>query len=173
MIYKWIGKKIPEPNREAYDKMADEQIKRLQHYERGSNNVTVVRQGEEPDAFWQLWNGPLPQDKYEESQEWTTWFIDLSQAKNMVGVTYKRLDENDQILDQEERREKPLFFVYPSHDSNHVLDYDELESESLVLVCKKTGSEHRCYVWKGTYFTAYDDVLFINQYQFLNNYLII
>lgn len=75
----------------------------------------------------------------------------------MTGITYKRYVDEDP--DEEEmKRSKPHFFVYPSYNPIRIFDFDELSPDSLVLVLKETGQQKFCYYWRGTEFTQEEEV---------------
>lgn len=131
-----------------YEKAADLHIKRLQTYERGAKDVQKIKCGEEPESFWRLWGDSLPDDKYMENKDWNNWFLDLSKTTDTVGITYKRYEEDDGS-EEEARKKKATFYVYPSYSPIRIFEFEDLSSGSLVLACRELEGEKYCYYWRG------------------------
>lgn len=53
-VWIWLGSRLYQPNRDAYINAAMQHLGNLQKYERASQQVEIVEQGSEGDAFWNL-----------------------------------------------------------------------------------------------------------------------
>lgn len=84
-IYLWIGGQVPNVNMQAYTEAAWHHIGLLQKHERASKDVAVIKQGEEPQDFWKVFNSNAghgkPSIAYNYVAEWSHLFIDLEKAK--------------------------------------------------------------------------------------------
>lgn len=139
-----------------YEKAAADHIKRLQQYERGSKDVFTVKCGEEPEEFWKIWEDATSEPRYAHNVNWNSWFIELSKAKDVTGITYKRYsDENEE---DEIRNSRPHFFVYPSNEPIRFFEFEELSPETLIYAFIMKNKQKYCYAWKGEEFVPDSDV---------------
>lgn len=134
----WIGSSIFPANKEKYLQTAYRHVANLVAYEGAHKAFAEINDGDEPDDFWNIWNGDRNSG---ENDIWNDWFVDLRQA----------VDEDPQELPshvEEEKIElKPKLFVYPEKVGLGVFEDDELAETAFLCLC----TPNVCFKWVGEY----------------------
>jgi hypothetical protein len=79
-IYIWVGSRCEEKRLHNYWTYAQEYVKKLQKYEKGSLKVKAISQGTEGKEFFSLWNLEDIPEIYE-NPEYTRLFYEGETAK--------------------------------------------------------------------------------------------
>ena len=75
----WVGAQIPSGSIEEYRKCAENFILLLQKYEKGPQKWSYVKQFEEDQSFWKMFNlEKAPENSYGLVPEWAPYFIDVN-----------------------------------------------------------------------------------------------
>jgi hypothetical protein len=148
-----VGKKIPSANKAIYIKVAEDHVKLLQQYEKGSTDVEYVDQGQEPPTFWKLWglkDDESPDKKWKENEEWNNWFLDLAKQNMVVAPPIHSAAAMKEEEEPERLGRKSHLYTYPNvHDFATMFDADELNPDGLVIVCSSKPEGDRVFVWRG------------------------
>ena len=147
-----MGSECKSYKRDSYCNAAQSYFKTLEKFECVPKDLKVVYENAEPTQFWKLFGleeRPKIPEVYCTNKNWGNWFIDFNEESR--GRSERSQRSKFAYAEREELEDKPALFIYPYHNEPlYVLDLDDLESHSLVLLCDK--SLNKCYVWKGVFF---------------------
>ena len=136
VTYMWIGKSIPNCNKEVYLKTGKKHYENLCIYER-AEDLVEINEGEETEEFWRLWKDDRRGSG--NNDIWDLWYQRLDSVQ----------DEEPQELQQDTEEviveTKPKLYVYPETSGIGVFEDEELVEDAFICLCVS----EKLYKWKG------------------------
>ncbi|KRW99600.1 hypothetical protein PPERSA_01209 [Pseudocohnilembus persalinus] len=146
--------------------VAQKHINLLQQYESGGEDIITINEGEENEDFWKLWGyDKQPEEAVGENSDWDNWFLELEPDKLQPPRLYykecisessddqRNQQNNNDANDSQEQnitQTIPILFIFPeSRQAVKMFDMDDLQEDSLCILCKQEGNILKQFVWRG------------------------